>query len=653
MIFAWTGAGPCPILPAFGPGNARMDISTADRGALQFGPFVLDPTHRRLTRDGQAVKLGSRQFDLLVYLARNAGRVVDKDELMSAVWGGRIVEESNLSQAVFGLRRALECGDGDSVIQTAPGRGYVFTALVRPAPCRPENPAAAPSSAVAPAAMAARPRRMIPGRLGLGAAAILAVCAAAWLLLRPRAPHVASFDPPAHSVAVLAFSNMSGDAAQDYVADGLSEELIGSLSRIDGLNVAARTSSFSFKGKAATIGDIARALGVGAVLEGSVRRNGHVVRVSAQLINARTGFPFWSRRYDRDAGDILNLQTEIAGAVVQALTQALAADDVAKLTVGNTRNAAAYDAYLRGIALMTGEDESSSRAALAQFDDAVRLDPDYAAAHAQRARLLAYIANSAETSDLARVHDTLLQAMAAADRAVALAPHYGPAHTARGLALEMMLNVRAAETEMRRGHMLAPGSPDADLSYAYLEAVLGHAREAEMLVRQVLVRDPLSAFAYLQLVEVLYYGRQYAAMADAVQHIATLGGAESLDGARYYVANAALAQGKFELALRICEALPVGDGGPCVAVAAGRLGRTAQAADAMAKFRAIFGDNGAVSYAEIAAQGGDGAAAMTWLETAYRGRDTSLLALRTDPLLDPVRGEARFADLERRLDFPP
>ena len=238
------------------------------------------------------------------------------------------------------------------------------------------------------------------------------------------------------------------------------------------------------------------------------------------------------------------------------------------------------------------------------------------------------------------MHDTLTQALAAGDRAVALAPDYGPAHTGRGLALEMMLDVRAAETEMRRGHTLAPGSPDADLSYAYLEAVLGHAREAEMLVRQVLVRDPLSAFAYLQLVEVLYYDRQYAAMDEAVQHIVTLGGAESLDGARFYLANAALAQGKFEAALRICEAMPVGDAGPCVAMAAGRLGRAAQAAKALAKFRAIFGDNGAVSYAEIAAQGGDAVVAMTWLETSYRGRDTSLLALRTDPLLDPVRGAA-------------
>ena len=156
-----------------------------------------------------------------------------------------------------------------------------------------------------------------------------------------------AFAPPPHSIAVLPFVNMSGDKEQEYFSDGLTEELLNSLAEINELQVAARTSAFSFKGKDNDIGTIARKLNVGAVLEGSVRRSAHTIRITAQLINAVTGFHLWSKTYDRDLGDVLKLQTEIATAVAEALKVTLLGDVAAKIELGGTHNPAAFDAYLR------------------------------------------------------------------------------------------------------------------------------------------------------------------------------------------------------------------------------------------------------------------------------------------------------------------
>jgi len=196
----------------------------------------------------------------------------------------------------------------------------------------------------------------------------------------------AAFNPPPHSIAVLPFVNMSGDKEQEYFSDGLTEELLNSLTRVDELQVAGRTSSFYFKGEHADLATIARRLNVANVLEGSVRRSGNTVRITAQLINAVTGFHAWSQTYDRDLGDILKLQTEIANAVASALRVTLLGDVAGKIELRGTRNPAAFDAYLRGAAVgrsMRGA--QSQQAAIAEYNEAIRLDPAYALAYAARA----------------------------------------------------------------------------------------------------------------------------------------------------------------------------------------------------------------------------------------------------------------------------
>ena len=193
-----------------------------------------------------------------------------------------------------------------------------------------------------------------------------------------------AFNPPPHSIAVLPFVNLSGDKEQEYFSDGLTEELLNSLAEINELQVAARTSSFSFK-EHPDIATVAHKLNVGAVLEGSVRRSAHTVRITAQLINAVTGFHLWSKTYDRDLGDVLKLQTEIATAVASALKVTLLGDVAAKVELGGTRNPAAFDAYLRAAKVYRGAlDERSLRDSIARYSEAIQLDPDYAIAYANR-----------------------------------------------------------------------------------------------------------------------------------------------------------------------------------------------------------------------------------------------------------------------------
>src|SRR3984957_11541197 len=265
-----------------------------------------------------------------------------------------------------------------------------------------------------------------------------------------------AFNPPPHSIAVLPFANMSGDKEQEYFSDGLTEELLNSLSEINELQVTARTSAFSFKGKDTDIGTIARKLNVGAVLEGSVRRSANTIRITAQLINAVTGFHLWSKTYDRDLGDVLKLQTEIATAVAGALKVTLLEDVAAKVELGGTGNPAALDAYLRGLkAARSMRDTKDLPAAIAAYTEAIRLDPHYALAFAGRSVALSSAAAEAETP--AAVREGYDKAQADARQALSLAPDLAQAHSALGVVWEQgILDFTQANDEYERALALAP-----------------------------------------------------------------------------------------------------------------------------------------------------------------------------------------------------
>ena len=628
-----------------------MDISPVDHGSLAFGGFRLDPQRRVLTHAEEVVKLAPKAFDLLLHLVHNPGRLVEKEELLSAVWGGRYVEEGNLNQTIFSIRKALGREPGsERWIVTAPGRGYRFTAPVTrdvPADLTPISPVLAPEPG--PADPAIRPRR----RFALGVIAMVLVVAgfAAWHATFRPAPAViekTAAGPPSNSVAVLAFANMTGDPAQDYFSDGLADELINTLSRISALKVAARTSAFSFKGNNATIAEIARKLNVAAVLEGSVLREAGQVRVNVQLINTSTGFPFWSRTYDHDLGNILTSQADIASSVAGSLQLSLLGNALPRLVAGGTHDPDALDAYLRGTSKLHAQDPA---AALADFDLAINKDGLYALARVGRSQALREIVASqdGDAVQMARMEE---RSIAEAERAVALAPDLGVAHANLGVALqEGRFDFRGAEREIARARDLAPGDAFTNRSYGALQGELGHAEEALDAARFAVAIDPLSPKELTGLAGRLSFARQYDKAIAAVHEAERLRGKASWTD-RYLVGELEFMRGNYQAALELCA----GKSWPllhCRAITYNKLGRQKDAEEALTQLRTALGDAGAMQYATIYAQWGRPEQAIPWLETAYRIRDPGLEEMQVLPLLDPIRGTATFKEVERRMDFPP
>jgi len=467
-----------------------------------------------------------------------------------------------------------------------------------------------------------------------------------------RAPATASFNPPPHSIAVLPFVNISGDKEQEYFSDGLTEELLNDLARIDELQVAARTSAFSFKGKDTDIGTVARKLNVGAVLEGSVRRSVHRVRVTAQLINAITGFHLWSATYDRDLGDVLKLQTEIASAVASALKVTLLRDVATEMKVGGTRNPAAYDAYLRSTtAYWRVRSASDNESVRAGYQEAVRLDPNFALGYAGWSLALgAYAQNFAHGP---AVGDFIRQARAPALKAVALAPELAEGHLALAGVQGESLDFAGASEEYDRAMALAPGNARVLRDYGGFAVMMGRTDAGIAAARRATVLDPLNAWSYSDLSAALWMARRYDEALAAYQDSLALRPTDP-----HWLANGSMfyyALGDFEKMRTVCEGVEQADiqnYQDCLALAYHKLGRPTDAASALARFKALEDDAGAYGYAQIYAQWGDTKEALKWLETALRLRDRQLVSLKTNPLLDPLRKESRFQAVMRELKFP-
>jgi TolB-like protein len=461
--------------------------------------------------------------------------------------------------------------------------------------------------------------------------------------------------PPAHSVAVLPFVNMSADKDQEYFSDGLSEELVNALALIDELQVAARTSSFSFKGQAIDVETIARKLHVGAVLEGSVRRSGNTVRVTVQLINATNGFHVWSHSYDRDLKDVLAVQSDIATAVAQQLQVKLLGNEADRIEVGATRNPQAYDAYLRATQLYSkAESEEHFRAALAAFDQAIALDSNFSAAYGGRAFSLLGIANG--TFNLVLREDLQTKAREAADRAVALAPDFGDAHLAEAFVCQRTLHFGCAASEFDRARALAPGSARVQGRFARFADLLGHREAAQTAARRAVRLDPQNYDSHIQLASVLENARLFNEAIAAAQNAAALN--PERRAAATIIAFSYLGLGRNDVARQTCEspATMLADDARhwCLALAYHALRRQPESLAELRKLQELgWGDARAVSYAGLYAQWGDTRSALDWLATAERTRASALGTLKVAWLLDPIRNEPEFKALERRLNFPP
>ena len=469
----------------------------------------------------------------------------------------------------------------------------------------------------------------------------------------PATMHAAApdFVPPAHSIAVLPFVNMSGDSKQDYFSDGLSEELLNSLAAVHDLKVAARTSSFSFKGKNEEVADIARKLNVGAVLEGSVRKDGNQVRITAQLINALTGYHLWSKTYDRDLKNVLKLQTEIATAVTAALQVTLLNNEAGSGDVGGTQVPAALDAYLRGKQLnrgpLTGE---SLLSRISNYTEALRLDPQFAKASAELANAQnTYASNFAMRGSFG---EWVAKANVNAKTSLRLAPELGIAHA-------VMASVRdrgfqdhsGAQAEYSRALELAPNDTDVLLRAGSYYAGIGRTDAGLANIRKAIELDPLNPLAYQRLNEALIFAKQYPAALAAINHVLQINPGDTFAtncrGLTY------LMLGDLENARTSCDTTPrEWQGRLCMAVLLGQQQQHAAAEKELTAMQTEFGDSAAYQYAEIYAQWGNKSKALDWLETAYRVRDPGMTGILADALVDPIRTEPRFIEVVNKLQFP-
>ena len=473
------------------------------------------------------------------------------------------------------------------------------------------------------------------------------------LVLSNRGAEVAlaAFTPPPHSIAVLPFVDLSGDKEQEYFSDGLTEELLNSLAAINELQVAARTSAFSFKGKDNDIGMIARKLNVGAVLEGSVRRSEHTIRITAQLINAVTGFHLWSKTYDRDLGDVLDLQTEIATAVSEALKVTLLGDVAARIELGGTHNPAAFDAYLRASRAYASRHEAKSvPTAIAAYTQAIDLDPNYALAFAGRSRAFATYAS--EVAEGAEVGESFIKAEADAKRALELAPDLAAGHMALARVFQIgTLDFARAREEYERAQVLAPGNATVLSASAGFDAIMGHSGAGIAALRRAVVLDPLSSTPYGALGEALYAARRYGEAATVFSQGINVDPNFKLTYA--FRGLALYGIGDLEKARASCESQRDDWlSQVCLAIVYNKLGRRADAEAVLAKLKATQGDDAAYQYAQIYAQWGARPKALEWLDKAMSVRDPGLEFLKADPLFDPLRKEPRFQAIEQELKFP-
>ena len=480
--------------------------------------------------------------------------------------------------------------------------------------------------------------------IGGGAVAAGAIGVGVWQWTRPDSA-------AANTIAVLPFANLSGDPAKAYLSDGLAAELRATLARNAALRVVGQASSNSVRNPVDDSRKIARRLNVANLLDGNVLAAGNMVRIAVELIDGRSGFTRWSRKFERPVDDVLALQDEVAQAIGAALALRLAdgAAD-AQDNGGGTKSARAFDAFLRGKESFDSQhDEASDRAALAAFSEAVRIDPHYAAARAARSRSLAVIANAYPQANERRRLYT--EAVSEARAAVADAPRFADAYAALGYALFYgKLDIIAADGPYEQARRFGSGSADTLGLYAVYNARRRRFDRAMAAIDRAASLDPINPNVFKSRGRIRFAARDYdGAIAGARRSLALN---PDIGGSHGDIGNALLLQGKtaeaavqFEREKVALLAIP---GRAFVALREGRGNDAKQAFDELIRSQ---GDNGLYQQAQILAQAGQLDTALGALEKAAAAQDSGLVYLLIDPFLEPLRQDPRFKSLLQRLHF--
>ncbi len=622
-----------------------------------FGPYRLDASERVLLRDGKPLSLRPKDIDTLIVLVQNHGHIVDKDELMAKVWPDAFVEEGNLARHITELRRALgDDRNGRGYIETISRRGYRFIAEVKEWD---ELPSVSAAKAGVETDEAAPVRQQ--SRTALLLVLLAAVAYFTWQRLQAPAPAPSGPAAPARALlVVLPFDNYSGDPQQEYQSDGLTEELITQLGGMNPqqLGVIARTSAMTYKGGKKPVDQIGRELNADYVLEGSVRRSAERVRVSAQLIRVRDQTHLWAHSFERDVGDIILMQNDVAGAVAHHVQVTLApggADRRLKHV-----DPEAHDLYLKGRYFWNQRTPQALRKSMDYYQEAIRKQPDYAPPYVGLADSELTLAG---WEGAASQRQAALRARGLAIQALELDETLAEAHVTLAMIYYLAdWNVAAAEREFRRAFQLNPNYALAHQWYALLLAWTGRLEEAMQANGRALELDPFSLNLNAHRAGLLIYAHRYdAAIAQARK---TLALDPDFPLAHANLAVAELGRGNHEAAigeLRKAVELAQGDAGykAVLAHAYARAGRTVEARRLLAEITPLATAEGAsspqlalVDVAGVHAGLGAKQEALHWLEKAYAEHDNALLQLLTDYRFLPLRSEPRFQDLVRRVGLP-
>ena len=618
---------------------------------VSFSVFEADLRAGELRRNGSRVKLQELPFKILALLLEHPGEVVTREELQQKLWpADTFVDfEHGLNTAIMKLRTAL--GDGahsPRFIETVGHRGYRFLAPIT----RNGAGAGAAIAAAAPveaAPVPARARRLLLPAVGL--AALVAVLLGANVGgVRDR---VWPKDPaaPIRAIAVLPLENLSGDPNQEYFADGMTDALITELAKNGPLRVMSRTSVMRYKGTRRPLPEITRELNVDAVVEGSVVRSGEKVRITAQLIDSATGEHLWAESYERDARDILALQRELSADIAGRVAANVTAQ--APRPPPRRVDPRAYDHYLRGQFHFNQWSAEGFKKGIDDFNQAIAIDPNYAAAHAGLANCYLMLGHWAL---FMMPKEAMPKGEAAAKRALELDETLAEGHIALASARVYQRDWAQAEKEFRRGLELSPGYALGRRWHASYLTVMGRIDEALAEQKRALELDPLSLSARWSLGAGYLYARRYDQAIEEGLKVVQMD--PNFEAIHELLRDSYRLKGMCKesvaehvIVMRMDESKELSEALARAYATGGCKGATRWVLE-WRKSEARAGRGSPVWLAITYAQLGDKERALQWLEKAYEERRSYLAYLNVDPEFDPLRSDPRFQDLVRRVGLP-
>jgi TolB-like protein/DNA-binding winged helix-turn-helix (wHTH) protein/Flp pilus assembly protein TadD len=626
---------------------------------LRFGVFEADVRTGELTKRGKRLRLQEQPFQLLAILLEKPGELVTREELSNRLWPQTIVDfDHGLNKAIAKIREALgDSSENPRFIETVARRGYRFLADVAVVPDGEPAPVADDLAAPVDSGLRGhadagrstrRPTARAWGLFGFGLALVLAA-SLSWVLY-PRALPSAAI----RSLAVLPLENLSGDPAQDYFAEGMTDELITRLAQISALRVISRTSVMTYKSARKSLPDIARELNVDAVVEGSVSRSGERVRITAQLIQVPADTHIWAQSYDEDFQDTLALQSKVTRDIAEQIQVTLNRQEQAALVKSKTVNPEAYEDYLKGRYFWNKRTGDALKKAIAYFSHAIDTDPTYAEAYSGLAD--SYALSGDWEYGVLSPKDAFSKAKTAATKALALDDSLGEAHTSLAFAMDLYgWDWDAAEEEYKLAIKLNPGYATAHHWYAWHLMVTGRNSEGISELRKAENLDPLSLIISADIADALCIAHLYD---ESVQQSKKTLEMDPGFAVAHYEMGQALTQkhmydeaiAEFQRAIDLSGHNGAFDSNLAYAYALS--GRKEEAIQIVKNLEAREDQNPSAdaNVALIYVGLGDRDQAMNWLSKAYEARFNPSILLR--PAFDPLRSDARFQDLLRRIGLP-